>query len=100
MSEIKISKPVVTKNIKKFARNIRHMDDKHLPEVMLELQAEEAALLNKVDHKSIRRFSRRVLQKVFHCWFLIGKGESWFNNMKVEERKFREQKKNLRTNKG
>jgi hypothetical protein len=85
VTEIKIRASIVKKYIKKFSKQIQHMDGKHLPEVMLELQAEEAELQDVPDYKSITTFSKETLEQVFHCWFGVGEGEEWFNVMVAEE---------------
>ena len=85
MLEIKIRKSIVEEYIQKFADDIQHMDDKHLPEVILELQAEEAVIQGIKNHKTITAFSKEAMEQVFHCWFSGGDGDDWFETMVNEE---------------
>lgn len=82
---ILISKEIVEKYIQNFASEINHMDEKHLPEVILELQAEEAAFRSITDYKSVTEFSKETIETVFVCWFESGEGEAWFEEMEAEQ---------------
>lgn len=89
-SEVKIRKSLLEKYINNFSDRIQHMGDSTLPEVMLELQAEELALLgikfSKEAAEKVFEFSIENIEFVFHCWMMIGDGEDWLENMIAEEK--------------
>ena len=64
---------------------IAHMGDHTLPEVEMELQAEQAQEDGIRDHKSITEFSTNVIETVFPCWFSSFKSERWMNEMIDEQ---------------
>lgn len=83
--DVNVRKSIVEKYIEKNAKSIHYLDGKALPMVMLELQAEEAAIQHVKNHKSITSFSKQTLKKVFSCWFSSSTGNDWFDNMAKEE---------------
>lgn len=81
MSYINIRKSIVEQYLNEYADQINHMDEYTFPEIMLELQVEEANQQNIKDYKSITTFSREALENVFPCWFGTRRAHRWFDDM-------------------
>lgn len=55
--------------------SISKLDEKHLPEVIAELQAEQAFIDGVEDHRTITEISREACEEVLHCWGYTDEGE-------------------------
>ena len=90
---IKIRKSIVEQYLNDYADEIQHMDDYTFPEIMLELQVEEADEQNIDDHTSITAFSWEALANVFPCWFTTIEADDWFEEMVSAEEALQLQEK-------
>lgn len=75
----KVSITLVEKTILENSDDIIALDEKSLPMLLVELQAEQAKV-DKVDnHKSITEISRDVIEEVLFCWSNTSEGEKILN---------------------
>lgn len=83
--KINLKKVVSLKTLEKFIQQnideIQHMDDVTLPDVLVELQAEQAEINGLNDHKSITHIEVCVIEKVFVCWMGSEDGQKWLSEM-------------------
>lgn len=75
----KVSITLVEKTILENSDDIIALDDKSLPMLLVELQAEQAKVDKVDDHKSITEICRDVIEEVLFCWSNTSEGEKILN---------------------
>lgn len=78
---MKIPLTIVEEFISKEADRIKKMDSKSLPEVLAEIQGEEAQLMNVDDHRTITEVSPQSIEIVLECWSTDDDFEDWISDM-------------------